>query len=111
MKKHTPNPLRFIPVALGLVLGLLAYNANAQTYFCPGTIVANGTYSWDGPNWSTSSGCASPTTWLAGGFARFYGGGAFAYTVTVNASESMAGLYTDMAGGYLFLWAGAEIFV
>jgi fibronectin-binding autotransporter adhesin len=85
---------------LCLLFAVLANNAQAANsqYFT--TAVANGgSYSWDADNWSTisaSSPFASP--WIAGDFARINGGAGDTYTVTVNASESMAGLYDDNTG-------------
>jgi autotransporter-associated beta strand protein len=101
MRQLTLKSLRFFPVGLGLSFALLANNAGAATsyYFdvngaAAGSGVVNGgSYSWDDPNWSTSSGLAIATVnWGAGGFARFTTAVA-GYTVTVNASESMAGLF------------------
>jgi len=96
MKKHTSNSLRFIPAALGLAFCLLANNANAQSQYFT-TVANNTTYSWDAANWnaSGSAGNTAPYTfnWTAGDFARFYNGAGDNYTVTVNASESMTGLY------------------
>jgi hypothetical protein len=93
--------LKFGSAGLGLLAILLANNAKAQSeYFdvngtTAGYGVVNGaTYSWDGPNWATTSGGAAATSfWTGGGFARLYG--AASYTVTVNADESMAGMYLN----------------
>ena len=106
MKRFTPNPLKCIPVALCLLFALLANDANAaNAYFDVNGattgygIVCDSTYSWDAANWGVSGGAGATTAWTAGTFARFYGGSAACtYTVTVNASESMAGLYLNMSG-------------
>jgi autotransporter-associated beta strand protein len=97
---------RFIPAALGLMCALLANDARAATslYFdVNGTaagsgVVNGGTYSWDGTSWDLSSALTgAATVWAAGDFARFTTAVA-GYTVTVNASESMAGLFNTQSG-------------
>jgi autotransporter-associated beta strand protein len=107
MKKLTPNSLRFIPVALCLLFALLANNAKgANEYFhVNGTataygITANSSYDWDAasPNyWTTTATAAPTTTWPAGGFARF-NSTITPYTLTVNGTVSMAGLYAHISG-------------
>jgi len=96
MKKLASTSLRFIPAALGLCL--LASNAKAQNQYF-NTVANLGTYSWDAANWNAngSSGNTGPYTfnWTAGNFARFYNGAGDTYTVTVNASESMAGMFLN----------------
>src|ERR1035441_10224427 len=108
MKKLTPNPLRFrfIPAALGLVVALLAYNAEAQTpyYFhvngtAPGYgINANDNISWDGTVWATAATAAPTTTWAAvstlgtPGFPRF-NSTTTPYTVTAGNTEYIAGMF------------------
>ncbi len=105
MKKLTST--RLIPAALGVALCLVANNAKAgNAYFdVNGTsagygIVNGGSYSWDDPNWAATSGGGNPTAnWVAGSFARFYGGvSGDSYTVTANNPESMAGLYGYISG-------------
>lgn len=105
MKNHIETPMRFVrkPAAtlsatgLCLLFAILTNSAKAQTqYFEP---VATGqTYSWDQALWSANGAAnASPYTssWVAGNFARFYNGTGDTYTVTVNAAESMDGIYLD----------------
>ena len=107
MKNHPANSLRFIPTGLCLAVCLLANNAKAvnQYFDVNGTtagygIANGGSYSWDGANWATASGGGAATAnWVAGQFARFPGGvSGNSYTVTVNADESMAGLYNSVSG-------------
>src|ERR1022692_1023283 len=95
MKHITFRSLRLAVVGLCLVLCPSTHNAKADGYLCPGGAVptAGGTYSWDDPNWSTASSCASPGAWPAGSFARFHGG--VSYTVTANNTESMTGLFDN----------------
>src|SRR6267142_2324597 len=90
----------FKPVWVALVCCLSATALQAANqYFdvngvTSGYGVANGgTYSWDGVNWGISGGAGATTAWVPGTFARFYG--AATYTVTVNATESMAGLFQN----------------
>src|ERR1017187_2741500 len=109
MKKLTPNSFRIIPAALGLLIGLVAYNATAaNTYYYhingtgPGYgINANDNLSWDGTSWTTSA-TGAPTDTYASAVAASAGvGGVFArfnstttpYTVTCNNSEDMAGMF------------------
>src|ERR1035441_1574371 len=107
MKKLNSKSLRFIPAALGLVFALVANNASAANlYFdvngaTAGYGIVNGSsYSWDDPNWAAATGGTTATAnWVAGSFGRFNGGvSGNAYMVTVNADESMAGLYNTVAG-------------
>ena len=107
MKSLLLNSLRFIPTGLCLAVCLLANNAKAvnQYFDVNGTtagygIANGGSYSWDGANWATASGGGAATAnWVAGQFARFPGGvSGNSYTVTVNADESMAGLYNSVSG-------------
>lgn len=90
--------LKFLSTGSCLLAALLANQALAQSQYF--TTVANGgTYSWDDANWNASGSTANTgpytSTWTAGDFARFYNGAGDNFTVTVNASESMAGLYLD----------------
>jgi autotransporter-associated beta strand protein len=106
MKQITRNTSRLVPVlAAGLALGLLADQARAATQYYfdvdganPGFGISEGSsYSWDDPNWSTdSTGSSATANWPLGGFARFTGG--FDYTVTLNNSETNAGLYYNYNG-------------
>jgi autotransporter-associated beta strand protein len=93
-KKHRfPLSLaRGATVAALALAGLPAYHADAGSlYFIPpGGTAPGGSYSWDDPNWSTSSSGTSPGPWVAGSFARFYQPNS--YTVTVNNSETNAGM-------------------
>ena len=103
MKNLSFKSLRFIPVALGLAVGLLANNAKAQNQYFT-TVTTGNTYSWDAANWnaSGSAGNTGPYTynWTPGDFARFYNGAAN-FNVTVNASEAMTGIYLNAAGATL----------
>jgi autotransporter-associated beta strand protein len=98
MKKVTPNSLRFIPAALCLLFSLLANNATANYFHVNGTatdygIVANNSYSWDGPViWATAATAAPTVTWVAGDFARF-NSTTTPYTVNVNGTVSMTGMF------------------
>jgi autotransporter-associated beta strand protein len=90
----------FKPVLLGLLCCLAVNKAKAanQYFDVNGStsgygVANNGSYSWDGVNWGVSGGTGATTAWTPGTFARFYG--AASYTVTVNASESMAGLFQN----------------
>ncbi|MGZ4974223.1 MAG: beta strand repeat-containing protein, partial [Limisphaerales bacterium] len=59
---------------------------------------AGGSYSWDDPNWATASGGITATgNWVPGSFARLLGTNS--YTITVNNSESMAGMVQAPATG------------
>jgi len=88
---------------LCFLAGAAAMSAKAQTqYFGVTAGIANGgSYSWDAANWSVNAGTSTgpfASTWVAGNFARFYGGAGDTYTVNVNAAESMTGLYDDNTG-------------
>jgi autotransporter-associated beta strand protein len=95
-----------VPALIGFLCAVAA-DANAATsyYFDVNGatsgfgIANNGSYSWDDPNWSTSSsGNVATGNWVPGGFARFPGGSTGnAYTITVNNDESMAGLFNTVA--------------
>ncbi len=97
------NIRRLAPSTFILACGLLALNTQAQSqYFAP--VTTGNTYSWDDPNWNSgASGNTAPYTlnWTAGSFARFYNGASANYTVTVNASEQMTGLYNNSSGSTL----------
>src|SRR4051812_9148395 len=97
---------------VGLV-GLLANRAQATNeYFdVNGTgtgsgVLANGSYSWDGPNsWNTTStGLTTGTTaWPDGNnFARLAAGtdaGGSNYTITANSNHTFAGMALQTSGG------------
>lgn len=78
---------------------MVGHYAQGQSQYFTSSTVNGGTYSWDDANWSVSGGTSSgpfASDWTPGDFARFYGvGSGNAITVTVNASESMAGMYLD----------------
>ena len=101
MRKPISNSPLLITV--GLCLSFCAANhAGAQNYFgVTAGITTGGTYSWDDANWATTSAGPFTSDWLAGSFARFTGGAGDNYTITVNNSESMAGLYLVAAGATL----------
>jgi autotransporter-associated beta strand protein len=89
------------------MFALLANNAKgANEYFhVNGTataygITANSSYDWDAasPNyWTTVATGAPTTTWPAGNFARF-NSTITPYTLNVNSTVSMAGLYAHISG-------------
>ncbi len=103
--------LKFLtPAIAGLALGLLPNHANAQNQYFTSALVNNGTYSWDAANWSVNNGTSSgpfASTWVAGYFARFYGGAGDSYTVTVNADEQNTGLYNHAASNLTIEDAGS----
>jgi len=84
-------------VLICAILAVPGEKAAAQSQYF--TTVTNGvTYSWDSANWSATNSSTAPYTnfWVPGAFARFYNGSAGTnYTVTVNASEQMTGLYNN----------------
>src|ERR1035437_530319 len=102
MQKHTPYSLRFIPAALCLLLGLLAYNAKAaNSYFLPsGGVTTGTTYPWDMSTtveWSTAT-TGSPTeNWtqatVNSAFPRFSNCASKTVTLTVTGNLPVAGLY------------------
>ena len=116
MKKLILPSLKVTLPGLCLAFALLAYNAKADGYFdVNGTaagygVVNGGSYSWDDPNWAAATGGTSPTAaWVPGSFARFPGGASGnSYTVTVNADESMAGLYETVTGVHLIINAAGS---
>src|ERR1035441_9834399 len=104
MKENISNPLRFIPVALGLLFALLANHAGAviTTWDPQGSNTQNyylgdlsGT--WESSKWSTSqTGQATPVAWVentAALFAVHSGTGTPAFTVTMNANHTVAGVF------------------
>jgi fibronectin-binding autotransporter adhesin len=102
-EKFSRKALKIGSACLWLSMGLLASNtAQAQSQYFTSSVANGGTYSWDGANWSISGGTSSgpfTSAWTAGDFARFYGGAGDAYTVTVNTSESMAGMFLNAGTG------------
>lgn len=113
------SPQRFLK-CLGACLSLAGALLPVHVYASPPSLYfdVNGTnsgygtasgnsYSWDSAFWATASGGAKATAnWVAGDFARFLGGGN--YTVTVNNSESMAGLFLDITGTTMTINAGGS---
>ena len=96
----TQKSLKLSSSGLCLLAAIFANHAKAQSQYFTTSITTGDTYSWDAANWSVSGGTSSgpfASTWTAGDFARFYGGAGDTYTVTVNATESMSGLYDDVA--------------
>ncbi|HVM49105.1 MAG TPA: autotransporter-associated beta strand repeat-containing protein, partial [Candidatus Acidoferrum sp.] len=101
MKKLNLKRIKLIPVSLGFLLCAQAHHAKAANlYFCPSGSppVNGGSYSWDDPNWSTSTSCSSPGAWQQGSFPEFHGG-SISYTVTVNNTEQYVGLYNSYDAG------------
>jgi hypothetical protein len=97
MTKSSLSP-KLLCVGIGILAGSAANHAVAQSQYFT-TVANSGTYSWDAANWNTSGSTANtgPYTfnWTPGDFARFYNGASDNFTVTVNASESMAGLFLN----------------
>src|ERR1039457_4843433 len=110
MKENISNPLRFIPVALGLLFALLANHAGAviTTWDPQGSNTQNyylgdlsGT--WENNNWDSAAaypndgvGIASPIAWAENNAAEFAvnsGTGTPAFTVTMNANHTVAGIF------------------
>src|ERR1017187_3720787 len=104
MKNLTPNLVRFIPPALGPVFALLANPAGATvtTWDPQGSNTQNPYLSslsqtWENAKWSTSqTGQATPVAWVestAALFAVHTGNGTPAFTVTMNANHTVAGIF------------------
>ena len=104
-RKLAFKSFRFISAVLALACSLLAHNAGAANAFFDlnGTTAGYGTaaagsYSWDGTTWATVTGGTSATAgFVPGSFAEFLG--TSSYTVTANASESVAGLVENSGSG------------
>ena len=102
-----------MPAFVGL---LLACSAKAGTLYFDNNGTGSGygtsnggTYSWDGSVWATATGGTTATApWVAGSFARF-NPTVTSYTVTVNADESMAGLYNTVANTLTIKDAGSGL--
>jgi hypothetical protein len=107
MKKLIPNTFRFIPAALCLLFCLLANHAGATFYTWDpiGTSTQSPYYTgslsgtWENASWAssnTSSGQATPQNWLEGADAIFAvnsGTGTPAFTVTMTANHTVAGIF------------------
>jgi hypothetical protein len=97
-----PKQLLSTSAALCAFLSLAANNASAQNQYF-NTVANGGTYSWDGLNWNASPASANTgpytSSWAPGNFARFYNGAGDNYTVTVNAAESMSGMFLNAGTG------------
>src|ERR1017187_4198792 len=104
MKKLTPNSLKLISATLGLGFCLLANYARAgiSTWDPQGSNTQNyylGSLSqtWENNEWSTSqTGQATPGAWVEGNAALFAvhsGTGTPAFTVTMNANHTVAGIF------------------
>lgn len=104
MKNQLRHFLKFISASLCVGVCLVANNAKAQYFDVNGAtanygVVNGGSYSWDDANWGISGGAGATANWTAGGFARFYGGASGdSYAVTVNNSESIAGMWQHGVG-------------
>ena len=114
MKNSISNSFRFIPAALGLAFCLLANHAGAAvtTWDPQGTVTTPNTHysgsssfytgnlsqTWENAEWSTSqTGQASPVAWTentAAQFAVHTGTGTPAFTVTMNANHTVAGIFS-----------------
>jgi autotransporter-associated beta strand protein len=105
MKNYRSTASKLLATGCCTLLALLALNAKAQSLWFDvnGTTAgygtaAGGSYSWDDPNWATASGGTTATgNWVSNSFARFLGTNS--YTVTVNNTESNAGLAQAPATG------------
>ena len=104
MKKLTPNPLRFIPVAFGLVTCLLANNARAANYYwdingaTAGAGGATPSGTWENATWSTASaGNIATVNYAEGNFPRFAAGtdATGTYTITMNANHHCVGMIVE----------------
>ena len=111
MKTSLQNSARFIAAGLGLLLFLLANHAGATTTtwdpqgttttpaYCNATCwyTGNLTGTWETSKWSTSqTGQATPQAWVEGTaavFAVHSGTGTPAFTVTMNANHTVAGMF------------------
>jgi autotransporter-associated beta strand protein/uncharacterized repeat protein (TIGR03803 family) len=104
--------LRFIPAALGLGFGLLANHAGAAvtTWDPQGTVTSpvycngpcwytgNLSQTWENNEWDTANetGTATPVNWVEGTAALFAvnsGTGTPAFTITMNANHTVAGIF------------------
>ncbi len=131
MKNLNSNSQRFNLAALGLAFSLLANHAGAAVYYwdLQGTTGANpytGSLSgtWENNDWSVStSGQATPGAWvdIADGrtaeFAIHSGTGTPAFTVTMNANHTVAGIInnppctvTITGSGTMTLPFGSQLF-
>ena len=114
MKNPTSKSLRFIPAALGLVFCLLANHAGAAvtTWDPQGTVTTPNTHysgsssfytgslsgTWENASWDTANqtGTATTVAWkenTAALFAVHTGTGTPAFTVTMNANHTVAGIF------------------
>src|ERR1035441_6740287 len=106
MKKLTLNSLRSIPAALVLLFCLLANHvgatvttwdpqgSNTQNYY-----LGDLSQTWENAVWSTTEGVglATPVNWVentAAEFAVHSGTGTPAFTVTMNANHTVAGMFS-----------------
>src|ERR1035441_2831891 len=108
MTNLTPKSLRFIPAALGLAFALLANHAGATvtTWDPQGASTQSPYYTghldgtWENASWAagdTGVGQASPVNFVEGDAAEFAvnsGTGTPAFTVTMNANHTVAGIYS-----------------
>ncbi len=105
--------------------GAAAMSAHAQSQWFQPT-VNGGTYNWEDPAWNAPNSGGAGTdiapftsTWVAGQFARFGNSSSQTFTVNVNASESMAGMFLtsgsasilnlNSGGGSLSIVAGTAV--
>src|ERR1017187_9071999 len=101
MKELTPKSLRFIPAALGLLICLLANHAGAgiDTWDPQGTVTTATGGTWENASWDTANqtGTATPVHFVQGDAVSFaygnQGGSASTFTVTMNSSHTVAGLF------------------
>jgi hypothetical protein len=132
-RKPTTNTkfkfVKFLAAISSLMWTLLPEDAQANTFFDVNGattgfgIVNGGSYSWDDPIWTSSSGGTTATFAYpgAGTFPRFTPPASTAFTVTVNADEHLAGLFTTVStmtmtinsasGGFLDIDSGDQGFL
>ena len=105
MKRLTPNSLRIVPPALGLIFALFTNHAGAAftTWDPQGANPQNPytgslTGTWESTSWDTTDqlGTSSLSPWVESTTAIFAvnsGTGTPAFTVTMNSSHTVAGIY------------------
>jgi len=121
MKKTHLTSLQIITAAIGLGFALVANHAGAAlTTWDPQNSNAQNPYTssltgtWEGNNWSTSeTGQASPQAWAentAAVFAVHSGTGTPAFTVTMNANHTVAGIFNGPLTPISINLTGCELF-
>ncbi len=65
-------------------------------------VASNGSYTWEGAGYSSSSAGTDPVSWVDGNFLRLAAGtdaGAKNYTITANSNHTFAGMFLQSGGG------------